>query len=494
MSGENPAALEFAARLREVKDRSGLSFGTLAKRLHTSTSTLHRYCVGSVVPADYAPVERLARACGASGSELLELHRLWLRADALRPTARQATTASAAGTAAASAEVTDLAARAPAGGAGHVRPGGADAAPGGPGLPAGAAAAAASGPAGPGGGGTPAGPGGVGPGEPAGGPGLAAGEVGVGAGPAGAVAPDGGSGGPVAAVDVTGPAARAPAGGAGHVRPGGAAAAPGPAGLRPARRWWGGRLPALLGGCAALVVVAVTAVTVAAARDDEPVPPAPPGAPTEPTPEPVPLSWETRSHVWAGGCGHRYLVDRDPAAVPAPPVAQDAERWAAELGAVHGGSTIVESTLRAGGPEPVVVEAVHVRVVERRPPLDWPAFDMELGCGGALTPAAFTADLDVDRPVARPRDGFDGMSGDELPAPEPPFLVGEGEPLVLRVEAATVDCDCDWYVELDWTSGADSGLARIDDDGLPFRTSGVPGPVDDVYAHPAGRWEPGHVG
>ncbi|WP_461037252.1 hypothetical protein [Streptomyces mayteni] len=244
--------------------------------------------------------------------------------------------------------------------------------------------------------------------------------------------------------------------------------------------------------CAALVVV-VTAVTVAAGRDDEPVPPAPGGAAAA-TPESVPLSWETRSHVWAGGCGHRYLVDRDPAAVPAPPVAQDAAAWAAELGAVHGGSTIVESTLRAGGPEPVVVEAVHVRVVERRPPLDWPAFDMELGCGGALTPAAFTVDLDADRPIAHPRDGFDGMSEAELPAPEPPFLVSADEPLVLRVEAETVDCDCDWYVELDWTSGADSGLARIDDDGLPFRTSGVPGPAEEVYAHPEGRWQPGLTG
>ena len=33
----------FAQLLRELKDRSGLSYGTLAKRLHMSTSTLHRY-------------------------------------------------------------------------------------------------------------------------------------------------------------------------------------------------------------------------------------------------------------------------------------------------------------------------------------------------------------------------------------------------------------------------------------------------------------------
>ncbi|MFB7750447.1 helix-turn-helix domain-containing protein, partial [Streptomyces sp. NPDC056121] len=52
---------EFATLLRGLKDRSGLSYGVLAKRLHMSTSTLHRYCNGDAVPVDYAPVERLAR-------------------------------------------------------------------------------------------------------------------------------------------------------------------------------------------------------------------------------------------------------------------------------------------------------------------------------------------------------------------------------------------------------------------------------------------------
>lgn len=39
----------FAELLRGLKDRSGLSYGALAKRLHMSTSTLHRYCNGSAV-------------------------------------------------------------------------------------------------------------------------------------------------------------------------------------------------------------------------------------------------------------------------------------------------------------------------------------------------------------------------------------------------------------------------------------------------------------
>lgn len=74
----------FAAYLGELKDRSGLSYGVLAKRLHMSTSTLHRYCNGDAVPAEYAPVERLARLCKATPEELVELHRRWVLADAGR--------------------------------------------------------------------------------------------------------------------------------------------------------------------------------------------------------------------------------------------------------------------------------------------------------------------------------------------------------------------------------------------------------------------------
>ncbi|MGW3042031.1 helix-turn-helix domain-containing protein [Kitasatospora sp. NPDC001159] len=75
---------EFAGMLRELKERSGRSYGALATRLHVSTSTLHRYCNGAAVPSEYAPVERLARACGATDEELVELHRRWIVADAAR--------------------------------------------------------------------------------------------------------------------------------------------------------------------------------------------------------------------------------------------------------------------------------------------------------------------------------------------------------------------------------------------------------------------------
>ncbi|MET7934256.1 helix-turn-helix transcriptional regulator, partial [Streptomyces sp. NPDC005322] len=82
--GRSEEAERFAEALRGLKDRSGRSYGSLATRLHVSTSTLHRYCNGDAVPADYGPVERFARLCGATPDELIALHRRWILADAAR--------------------------------------------------------------------------------------------------------------------------------------------------------------------------------------------------------------------------------------------------------------------------------------------------------------------------------------------------------------------------------------------------------------------------
>ncbi|WP_428843677.1 helix-turn-helix domain-containing protein, partial [Streptomyces hirsutus] len=94
MSAQDDVA-EFAARLRELKERTDRSYGSLARRLNMNTSTLHRYCAGEAVPLDFAPVERFAALCGASGTERLELHRHWLLAVAARQRARTGETTEA---------------------------------------------------------------------------------------------------------------------------------------------------------------------------------------------------------------------------------------------------------------------------------------------------------------------------------------------------------------------------------------------------------------
>lgn len=78
---ENTAAIEaFAEKLRELKGNTSHSFESIARRTGVSRSTLHRYCSGKGVPAEFATVERFARCCRADRADLTELHRLWVLA------------------------------------------------------------------------------------------------------------------------------------------------------------------------------------------------------------------------------------------------------------------------------------------------------------------------------------------------------------------------------------------------------------------------------
>ncbi|AMW10355.1 hypothetical protein A4E84_13020 [Streptomyces qaidamensis] len=92
-----PETERFAALLRSLKSRSGLSYEALARKSGLAGSTLHRYCRGTSVPQDYGSVHRLATVCGATPDELRTLHRLWALADAARAAAERGAVSEAAG-------------------------------------------------------------------------------------------------------------------------------------------------------------------------------------------------------------------------------------------------------------------------------------------------------------------------------------------------------------------------------------------------------------
>ncbi|WP_329278992.1 helix-turn-helix domain-containing protein [Streptomyces sp. NBC_00691] len=249
---------------------------------------------------------------------------------------------------------------------------------------------------------------------------------------------------------------------------------PGPPPERPGRRWgW----PGVVGGALAVVVtVALGAVLL------------PGKAPRQPAAPPAPLTWTVASDLWENGCGHTYLVRRTP---PPPPEAADARSWAAAQGAVDGGKTLVRVSVQGKGAAAVVLQALHVRVVERGAPPAWPAYRMDDGCGGAVTPRRFEVDLDRPRPVARSLDGYDasGSEGRTLPAVSFPYAVSAADPEELLVTAGTAGCDCRWYLELVWSSEGRSGTVRIaDETGKPFRTSGIKGRPVQEYDAVGRRW------
>ncbi|MDW8809385.1 hypothetical protein P1P68_32445 [Streptomyces scabiei] len=202
----------------------------------------------------------------------------------------------------------------------------------------------------------------------------------------------------------------------------------------------------------------------------------------------VPITWTANSQIWNLGCGHDYVIAKPPKEVPPPPPPQDAGAWAATQGAVHGRNTIVEVTVHGRTSAAVVLTALRVRVVGRAAPATGSAYAMDQGCGGRVTPSYFDVDLDKNRPIAHPVDGADLDT--PIPAVRFPYSVAAGDPAVLSVSADTESCDCQWYLELEWSSEGRTGTVRIDDGGRPFRTTGIKGLPRYSYATESHRWTP----
>ncbi|MEU9575933.1 helix-turn-helix domain-containing protein [Streptomyces chilikensis] len=452
MTGAEDTA-EFARRLRELKDRSGRSYGMLAKRLHMSTSTLHRYCNGDAVPTEYAPVERFARVCGASAEELVSLHRAWVLADAARrrpaPSPAPAPAPDAAPAAASSPDAAPAAEAAPP--APRTEPESADdrTAPAEPATAGGTADAAA-----PGGGAL------TSASSPAPSPGRRRRLV------ASAIAA-------VAAVVLTGTLVvrHLPddGGGAGdRTSAAGAAASP----TRPP------------------VTGSPSASPDEDGKKDEGddkarkgATPAPSAATSGKTAAPkatgTPLTVTTRPHVWESPCSQHYLVNRPPAEMGPPPTEPDAPGWVPAMGAVASGDQMIALTVQASGDETVVLDALHVRVLRSSTPLPWNDYVMGVGCGGNVSTKSFDVRLDEPRPVARPQGGQGAF----------PYKVTAAEPLVVYVTGRASAHDVSWVLDLEWSSGGRSGTVRVDDGGLPFRVSGNKGRPRYAYPLGATAWE-----
>lgn len=463
----------FAGLLKELKERSGLSYGALGKRLHMSASTLHRYVNGDAVPVDYAPVERFARLCKATPEELVELHRRWVLADAARR--KQKGAAAAAAVAAAAEEK-----RKPEQDA---EPADRDRAPEpepeqtpkqqpepepepasepepAP-QPEPVAAAAPDRPEA----------------DPAPRPPWRRRRIALAGGGVLAVVltsalavglltggDDGGDGSGDAAAEAT-----AGAGGPGDGDEGSGgkradASASQDGGERDSGDGESGAGAGSDGGGGE------DAAGSAGGNDGA----ADGGTVTPPTVVAEPYYWDDP-------CSQHYLVNQEPSQVPPPPVADEARGWVSALGGVTGGEHWVRLTVQGSGDHTIVLEDLHVRVVGRDDPLPWNDYVMATdGCGGGVQTRHFDLDLDAGRPGIEPAAGEEDF----------PYQVSEDDPEVYYVVARTQEHDVRWFLELEWSSGGERGTVRIDDGGQPFRTSA--NEDRPAYDYPLGfndRWE-----
>ncbi|MET8565914.1 helix-turn-helix transcriptional regulator [Streptomyces flaveolus] len=334
----------FAELLRELKNRSGHSYGTLAKRLHMSTSTLHRYCNGDAVPADYAPVERLARLCKATPEELVELHRRWVLADAWRGRKEPSAAAVREPEPAPAAEPVPVAEperrsrRAAA-------------------LLAALTVTALLG--------------------------TVAVALNLSSGHSGDGERDGRDGRDGKGTTVTWGAAAQDS------------ASPVPTAGSPAPHRSATRS-------------ASPSPKAPTARGGTPADGSGPAATAERTTAAPPLTVTTHPFSWQSPCSQHYLIDRPPTAVAPPPLEQDAPAWVDVHKAVSAGEQFVTFTVQGTGTETVVLEKLSVRMAGKRSPLAWNDYAMGypgVGCGGGVPTRSFTVALDAMRPAPVPEAG-----------------------------------------------------------------------------------------
>ncbi|MGE9697028.1 helix-turn-helix domain-containing protein [Streptomyces sp. CH6] len=466
----------FAARLKELKERSGLSYGQLAKRLHLSTSTLHRYCNGDALPAEFTPADRLARLCGADRAELMDLHRRWLLADAARAAAKdQQETArgergpsartepepekAAETPVAAETPAPEKAAQSPAPEKAPETPGRAETPGGGGVTPGSLREEAAEAPA----------PEAPAPPEPRPAP-PAAGEGTAGATVTGTAPPSRSRRPRLLLASAAALVVLVAGGGIAAGRLAGGDAGEGDAAAK------GG--PAAAGH--PVTPSAAGTGSAAASESPSPSPSSPPSPRTTPdrtassapgTSAPAPLATGTpvtarvNAHAWEDPCSPRYLVHSGPEEVPPPPTEGDAAGWARALGAVPAGEQRIAVTLQGRGAETVVLNAMRVRALRSGPPLAWDAYIMGVGCGGNVPAEGFTTDLDAPRPELKPLSGQRDF----------PYKVSASDPEVFYVTARTSAHDVTWCLEIDWSSGDRHGTLRVTDAGTPFRTAPAKG-------------------
>ncbi|WP_405898405.1 helix-turn-helix domain-containing protein [Streptomyces sp. NBC_00727] len=438
-----PEAEEFAALLKKLKGRSGRSYGVLAGRLHVSTSTLHRYCNGDAVPGEFAPVERFARLCGATGDELVEVHRRWILADAARGRGKAEVV---------EPEVAEPEAPVPAQ---PVEP---------EPEPEPVRAEPAPEP------------------EP------------VRVAPAPPTRRRRVSGrtrvllAAAAVVALTVPTAVV----IGQMRETGSDAA---VGLTDRRSTAEGK-----GADAVSASPQSPSPSVSASKSPSPSASAGSASPSvrsSPSPSHTtggpkggtggPPTVTISSYNWEEPCGQFYLLAQDPKTVPPPPPPNSTRGWARALGGVDGGGMRLELTVQGASQQAVVLNSLRVKVLSQRAPVQQPAFSMGEGCGSGIEPQSFDVDLDDSRPSLTP---VAGKQGDEVvPAKDFPFRVSSSDVEVFDLDAHVEGHDVSWYLELEWSSGGRTGTLRVDEGGKPFRTSSIAGRPEYYYRYDTSVWE-----
>jgi hypothetical protein len=200
-----------------------------------------------------------------------------------------------------------------------------------------------------------------------------------------------------------------------------------------------------------------------------------------------PISYSASEQV--SDCGTHLFVPEEQArglvsgAVRTPSPIPDWEAFRTSNGGFVADESVVQVSIQGESSRRVTLTGIEF-AVERRPRPPGAIFLQP--CGDAIHGRYVVADLDR-QPVAvsgtaadreAVLDPVNPVSGAAQSSYKPisfPWTVSVTDPLLLQIVASTKSCSCTWRAEIAWSSGDQTGVISIDNDGSGYTVVGSKG-------------------
>jgi hypothetical protein len=200
-----------------------------------------------------------------------------------------------------------------------------------------------------------------------------------------------------------------------------------------------------------------------------------------------PISYSASEEI--NECGTHLFVPEEQArglvsgAIPTPSPIPDWEAFRSSNGGLVADASVVQVSIQGESSRTVTLTGIDFTVDPRHRP---PGATFLVPCGDAIRGRYVVADLDrqpvvvsgtADDPEAE-LDPVDPVSGAADSSYKPisfPWTVSVTDPLVLQIVASTDRCYCTWRAEIAWSSGEQTGVIPIDNDGSGYPVVGSQG-------------------
>lgn len=204
-----------------------------------------------------------------------------------------------------------------------------------------------------------------------------------------------------------------------------------------------------------------------------------------------PLTVAVEQVTWSGSCWSTWLVPRSPDEIDftddvdpesADGLELDWSEHSAGRGGVPASPLLVYATVRGTSDAEVVLTRIVPHIRRRGPAPEGTVLTQQ--CGGASAYRWLELDLDQPQAPVEPAYSEEMADANDIPPAERvpirfPYEVSQGDAEVFEIRAVAVECDCEWWLDLHWAAGSETGVLTIDDHGEPFRTAGTNGAFAD---------------